>query len=72
MKIQHHNIQSKVTRLGSGDIEDQVNQAIAYITLDGLQPSDYAIHLAYDVAMNLKSTEEAIAALHDFYACRTD
>lgn len=68
MKTEHQSTTvSKVARLGSGDAEDQVLQAVACIKLDGLQPSKYAIQLARSVAEGEISSEQAISALRDLY-----
>lgn len=68
MKTEHQTTTvSKVARLGSCDVEDQVRQAVACITLDGLQPSKYSIQLARSVAEGEISSEQAISALRDLY-----
>jgi len=65
MKQQHANItyQAKVRRLGSTDINDQVQNALANVTLEGLQPSQRAIGLARSVALGRMSADDAVQAV---------
>ena len=59
---------AKITRLGLHDVDDQVRQAIANVTLEGLQPSEQAVLLARAVASGELSTEEALNMLRSMYA----
>lgn len=59
---------AKITRLGLQDVDDQVRQAIANVTLEGLQPSKQAVLLARAVASGAISTEEALNKLRSMYA----
>lgn len=70
MKLNRYMSLIPVVRLGSSDVEDQVRQAVASVTLEGLQPSNRSVQLARFVASGQMSTEQAITALRDFYARR--
>jgi hypothetical protein len=59
---------AKITRLGLLDVDDQVRQAIANVTLEGLQPSEQAVLLERAVASGAISTEEALNKLRSMYA----
>jgi len=71
MEKQHYMaIPAKVERLGLEDVDDQVRQAVANVTLDGLRPSEQAIQLARCVANGSLSIEEALSKLRSMYAVR--
>ena len=57
----------QVYRIGSADVEDQVRQAIANVTLSGLNPSKQSIALTRAIAKGNITTEEAVIELTNFY-----
>ena len=59
---------AQITRLGLQDVDDQVRQAIANVTLEGLQPSEQSVLLARAVASGELSAEEALDKLRSMYA----
>lgn len=59
---------TQITRLGLQDPDDQVRQALANVTLEGLQPSTQSVLLARSVATGSLSTEEALNQLRGMYA----
>ena len=64
MKTPHINM---IERLGSGKPEDQVFQAMANITLEGLKPSQLSQKLAFSVASGKITTNEAVKLVIDSY-----
>jgi predicted thioesterase len=58
-------------RLGSADVGEQVRQAIAHVTLEGLRPSRQSISLARSVAAGEMDTEKAIIQLRGYHGRRT-
>jgi len=57
----------QVDRIGSPDVDCQVGQAVANVTLDGLQPSKQSIALTRAVAESDMTTEDAISQLTELY-----
>ena len=53
----------KLKRIGSSDVEDQVQQAVASVLLSGLKPSQTSIDLARAVAKGKMTTDTAIELL---------
>ncbi len=64
MKTPHNNV---IGRLGSARPEDQVRQAMANITLEGLKPSQLSLKLAFSVASGKITTDEAVKLVIDSY-----
>ena len=67
MKLFNKKPISLIRRLGSNIPEDQVRQAMANITLEGLKPSDLSVKLAHDVATGNITTEQAVDQLISSY-----
>jgi len=67
-KVRNLSRTPRIGRLGRIDVDDQVRQAIANVTLEGLRPSDQSVSLARAVATGSMSTEEALNALRGMYA----
>ena len=66
MKTQHEKV---IGRLGSAKAEDQVRQAMANVTLEGLKPSKLSVKLAHSVASGKITTDEAVNQLISSYGC---
>jgi len=60
----------QIVRLGRKEANDQVRQAVASVTLEGLRPSKRSVQLAHFVAVGQISSEQAIEALRGYYARR--
>ncbi|MEJ1374060.1 MAG: antitoxin VbhA family protein [Candidatus Sedimenticola sp. (ex Thyasira tokunagai)] len=58
----------KIVHLGSTDVDDQVCQAVASATLEGLKPTQRAIDLVQDVAAGKMSGDDALTKLRGYYA----
>lgn len=69
MKMQNTKQVKFTGRLGSGDPEDQVRQAMANVTLEGLKPSKQSVELAYSVASGEITTDDAVNQLLATYGC---
>ena len=61
----------QVVRLGRADAGDQVKQAAASVTLEGIRPSKHSISLARAVADGEMTTDDAVGSLHGLYAHNT-
>jgi|GEM_PF-3100207 len=67
MKTRNENLISFVGRLGSNKPEDQVRQAMANVTLEGLKPSGLSVKLAHSVALGNITTDQAVNQLISSY-----
>lgn len=57
----------KVTRLGLADADDQVRQAVASVTLEGLKPTERSVDLVRAVATGKMTGDVALEKLRGFY-----
>lgn len=55
-------------RLGSAVASEQVRQAVANVTLEGLRPSSHSLSLAHAVASGAMTADDAVAQLRAVYA----
>lgn len=69
MKTQHGKFVKVIGRLGSAKPDDQIRQAMANVTLEGLKPSKLSVKLARSVASRKLTTDEAVNQLIASYGC---
>jgi len=57
----------QIEGIGSSDVEDQIRQAVAIISLDGLHPSKRSISLVRAVAKGEMMAKDAVRELNKIY-----
>ncbi len=57
----------RMTRLGRASVEDQVRQAVASVSLEGLKPTDRAVELVRAIASGEITGETALNSLRGYH-----